>query len=255
MHWVLAFLLLLAGCRKAEPAPATEAPDRSGPCRTELFDGSQFTVCPAAGLRLELHVAGRDGRAARSFPVLEHLLGRRAERVAFAMNAGMFDEAGLPIGLAVVDGRELKPLNRRDGGGNFHLKPNGVFLVREDGRAAVVPTERFAKADDVRLATQSGPMLLVDGKLHPRIEADGRSRFVRNAVGVDDRGVPQFVISEEAVSFGKLARLFRDRLRCRDALYLDGSVSSLWDPANHRMDSFAALGPLVVAFRPEEQRR
>ncbi|MCW3797550.1 phosphodiester glycosidase family protein [Sphingomonas sp. BN140010] len=255
MHWVLAFLLLLAGCRKAEPAVAAEVPEETGPCRTELFDGSRFTVCSAAELRLELHVAGRDGRAYRSFAALNHVLGQRAERVAFAVNAGMFDEGGLPIGLAVADGRELKGLNRRDGGGNFHLKPNGVFLVRDDGSAAVVPTEQFKPSKTVRLATQSGPMLLIGGKLHPRIEADGRSRFVRNAVGVDTHGVPLFVISEEAVSFGKLARLFRDRLGCRNALYLDGSVSSLWDPAGHRMDSFSALGPMIVALRDEEERR
>ena len=218
MYWVLALLLLLAGCRKAEPAPATPVSTGSGPCRTELFDGSRFTVCSAQGLRLELQVAGRDGRAYRSFAVLEHVLGARAQQVAFAMNAGMFDEAGLPIGLAIAEGREVKALNRRDGGGNFHLKPNGVFLVRQDGSAAVVPSERFTPSRQVRLATQSGPMLLIDGKPHPRIEADGRSRFVRNAVGVDGHGVPLFVISEEAVSFGKLARLFRDRLGCCDAL-------------------------------------
>jgi len=252
MHLVLAFLLLLAGCRKAEPAPAAADSASSGPCRTELFDGSRFTVCSAAGLRLELLVAGRDGRAYRSFAALEHVLGRRAQQVAFAMNAGMFDEAGLPIGLAVLDGREVKALNRRAGGGNFHLLPNGVFLVRADGSAAVVATERVKISKDIRLATQSGPMLLIEGKLHPRIEPDGRSRFVRNAVGVDERGEPMFVISEEAVSFGKLARLFRDRLGCRNALYLDGSVSSLWDPANHRMDSFAGLGPMIVAIRDDQ---
>jgi len=255
MHWVLAFLLLLAGCRKAEPAPAADVPVDSGPCRTELFDGSRFTVCSAEGLRLKLMVAGRDGRAYRSFAALEHVLGGGAQQVAFAMNAGMFDEAGLPIGLAVADAREVKSINRREGGGNFHLMPNGVFLVRRDGSAAVVPTDEFKASKDIQLASQSGPMLLIDGKLHPRIEADGRSRFVRNAVGVDGHGVPLFAISEEAVSFGKLARLFRDRLGCRDALYLDGSVSSLWDPANHRMDNFSALGPLIVASRDEEQAR
>lgn len=91
-------------------------------------------------------------------------------------------------------------------------------------------------------------MLVIDGRLHPAIEPDGQSRFIRNGVGIAPDGTPVFVISEEAVSFGKLARLFRDELRCGNALYLDGSVSSLWDPANHRMDSFSAIGPMVVAL-------
>jgi len=214
-----------------------------------MFDGSRFTVCSAQGLRLELHVAARDGRAYRSFPVLQHVLGVRAKQVAFAMNAGMYDQAGLPIGLAIAEGAELKPVNRREGSGNFHLQPNGIFLVRKDGRAAVVPTTEFKPSADIRLATQSGPMLLIDGELHPRFEPDGRSRFVRNGVGVDERGAALFVISDEPVSFGRMARLFRDRLGCRNALYLDGSVSSLWDSGNGRMDSFAAIGPMIVAFR------
>jgi uncharacterized protein YigE (DUF2233 family) len=165
------------------------------------------------------------------------------------MNAGMFDEAGKPIGLAVADGRELKAINRREnGGGNFHMQPNGVFLVRRDGSAEVVTTQAFGFSSDIVAATQSGPMLVIEGALNPRFSADGTSRYVRNGVGVDGDGVPVFVISDAPVSFGKFARLFRDALGCRNALYLDGSVSSLWDPANNRMDSFAGLGPMVVAI-------
>jgi uncharacterized protein YigE (DUF2233 family) len=92
-------------------------------------------------------------------------------------------------------------------------------------------------------------MLLIDGKLHPRFDADGPSRYVRNAVGIAPDGTPVFVITTDVVSLGKLARYFRDRLKVRNALYLDGSVSSLWDPANGRMDNFAELGPMIVVFR------
>jgi uncharacterized protein YigE (DUF2233 family) len=220
-----------------------------GPCRSLLFEGERFTVCRDPGTRIELHVAGRDGRPYRSFAALEHVLGAKSAQVCFAINAGMFDEAGKPIGLAIADGRELKAINRREnGGGNFHMQPNGVFLVRRDGSAEVVTTQAFVPSSDIVAATQSGPMLVVDGALNPRFSADGTSRYVRNGVGVDGAGVPVFVISDAPVSFGKFARLFRDALGCRNALYLDGSVSSLWDPANNRMDSFAGLGPMLVAF-------
>jgi uncharacterized protein YigE (DUF2233 family) len=92
-------------------------------------------------------------------------------------------------------------------------------------------------------------MLVIDGKLHPKFDADGPSRYVRNAVGIAPDGTPLFVITTDVVSFGKLARFFRDRLKVRNALYLDGSVSSLWDPANGRMDDFVELGPLIVVFK------
>ena len=255
MKLIVALLLLLAACRKAESAPADDAAaGADSPCRQLLFEGSRFTVCRDRQARIEVRTAGRDGRPYRSFAALEHVLGRDATRVRFAMNAGMFDADGRAIGLLIENGRELRAINRRQGGGNFHLLPNGVFLVRDDGTAEVVPSAAFEPAPDIAFATQSGPMLVIDDKLHPAFEHDGRSRFVRNGVGIAPDGTPVFAISEDAVSFGKFARLFRDELKCRNALYFDGSVSSLWDPANHRMDSFAALGPMVVAFAPKGEK-
>ncbi len=166
------------------------------------------------------------------------------------MNAGMFDENGHAIGLLVEDGRQIRAINRRKGGGNFHLMPNGVFLVRRDGTAEVVTSEDYAPSKDVLFATQSGPMLVIDGKIHPAFDADGTSRHFRNGVGIAHDGTPVFVISADPVSFGKFARFYRDRVKAQDALFFDGAVSSLWDPAAHRMDSNAPLGPMVVVFRP-----
>ena len=185
----------------------------------------------------------------RSFESLQAKLGRRSANVAFAMNAGMFDETGKPIGLMIEDGREVHRINRK-GGGNFHLMPNGVFLVRKDGRSEVVASADFSPSPDIAYASQSGPMLLIDGKLHPKFDADGTSRYIRNGVGIGRDGMPVFVISEGAVSFGKIARFLRDRHSVRNALFFDGSISSLWDPANGRMDSFNEFGPIVVAFKP-----
>ncbi len=165
------------------------------------------------------------------------------------MNAGMFDDEGRPIGLVIEQGRELKAINRRRGRGNFHLLPNGVFLVGKNGIAAVVETGKLRDVRDVAFASQSGPMLLMNGKLHPSFVPDGESRHYRNGVGIAADGTPAFVISEEPVSFGKIARYFRDRLGAREALYFDGAVSSLWDPRNGRRDNHAELGPMVVAFR------
>ena len=253
MKLILALLLLLAGCRRAEPTqvPAAEKSAESA-CSRLVFEGSRFTVCRAPEARIELRSSGADGRPLRSFVALEHVLGPRAKKVLFAMNAGMFDDHGRPIGLLVESGREIRTINRREGGGNFHLTPNGVFLVRRDGRTAVVTSSAYKPSADILYATQSGPMLVIDGKLHPRFDYDGKSRFIRNGVGIGPDGQPLFVISDEPVSFGKLARLFRDELSCRNALYFAGSVSSLWDPANDRMDSFAAIGPMVVAFKAAE---
>jgi uncharacterized protein YigE (DUF2233 family) len=242
--WLLPLLLLAAGCAQAQPQKVLQSF-----CREQVFEGSQFTVCDNKGGNLRLFAAGSPGQPIRSFAGLMREVD--ADRVAFAMNAGMFDEQGRPIGYAVVDGRELHKLNLRDGPGNFHLKPNGVFIAGCGERAAMVIRSEAVAAlrCKPRFATQSGPMLVIDGKLHPKIQVDGQSRLIRNGVGVRG-GKAVFVISESAVSLGKFARFFRDALKTPDALYFDGSVSSLWDPANGRQDSHTELGPMVVALKP-----
>ncbi|HEX8239205.1 MAG TPA: phosphodiester glycosidase family protein [Allosphingosinicella sp.] len=163
----------------------------------------------------------------------------------------MYDEEGQPIGLYVENGDTRHRLNLRSGPGNFHLLPNGVFAVDDRGLVSIVPSARFARASrPARWATQSGPMLLIAGKLHPRFDSDGPSRLVRNGVGVAGPRTAWFAISEEGVSFGRFARLFRDELGCTDALFLDGTVSSLWDPGVGRKDAYSVLGPMVAVFRP-----
>lgn len=221
-------------------------------CEARTFEGSRFTVCAvdAARDRVELVVGLSIGAPLRSLAALEEWLGERVGGVRFAMNAGMYDERGMPIGLYVENGVERRKLNLRPGAGNFHLLPNGVFAVGRDGRFSVTDSRRFrARAAEPRWATQSGPMLVIDGRLHPRFDADGPSRLQRNGVGVRDPRTAFFVISEEPVSFGRFARFFRDALGCDQALYLDGSVSSLWDPGAGRRDGYSELGPMLVVFR------
>jgi uncharacterized protein YigE (DUF2233 family) len=222
-----------------------------GACDMKAFEGDRFTVCAYDPNTDKIAIAWRSAAGARllGFPGLKAMLGAKASAVKFAVNAGMFHESGAPVGLFVSGGVRETALNRNPGPGNFHMLPNGVFWIGAQGNAAVETSSRFArrKANPV-LATQSGPMLLIAGNLHPRIQDDGPSRLVRNGVGATSDGRAVFVLSEGAVSFGKLARFFRDDLGVRDALYLDGSVSSLWDPALNRMDIRAPLGPIIWVY-------
>jgi uncharacterized protein YigE (DUF2233 family) len=247
-------LLVLAACQESASAPAKSSQAARSACQPRTFEGDRFTVCDAGSGRIELVAAARNETPVRRLADLEAHLGPRAGRVAFAMNAGMYGEDGRPIGLAIVEGRQVRAINRRKGGGNFHLMPNGIFQVRRDGRSQVVTSANWKPSADIRIATQSGPMLVIAGKLHPAFDHDGSSRHVRNGVGIAPDGKPRFVISEDAVSLGKFARFFRDQLKCRDALFFDGAVSALWDPANHRRDVTVPLGPIVVAFKPEASK-
>ena len=243
-------ILILAGCSNA-PAPVEPPPSA---CNQQSFEGSRFTICDPGNGDIELVAAARDETPVRQFADLERRLGPRATNVAFAMNAGMYDEDGRPIGLAIVDGKQKHRINLNEGGGNFHLMPNGVFQLRDDGAAEIVTSKAWRPSPAIRFATQSGPMLVINGKLHPAFEHDGTSRHVRNGVGIAPNGRALFVISEGPVSFGKFARFFRDRLKARNALFFDGAVSALWDPANGRRDITRPLGPMVVAFKAESEK-
>ncbi len=224
-------------------------PRADAACVETLFEGDRFVTCSFDPARQTLRLIFEDksGRPYRSFDNLRHALGGGADKVAFAMNAGMFDAAGRPIGLHVQDGEQRFPLNRASGTGNFYMAPNGVFWLDRHG-PHVTPTTSYdqMKPTGVRQATQSGPMLVIDGKLHPAFGHDGTSRYIRNGVGVtrDHRAI--FAISRSAVSFGKFARLFRDSLDCPDALYLDGYVSALWTPAAGRPQQSHPLGPMIL---------
>lgn len=244
----LALVVTLGACGEKE-RQAT-APTRPPPpaCVGATFEGTPLTHCIADPARHTIRmVLGPVGKPHRSLSELAVALGSRSNRVAFAMNGGMFDDAGLPIGYYVENGRRGHPLNRAQGWGNFHLQPNGVFYGTGT-KWEVRSTTDFAAhvAKRPQFGTQSGPMLVIAGKLHPRLDHDGPSQKLRNAVGVDRQGRAHFVISEAPISFGKLARYFRDELHTPNALFLDGSVSSLWDPQMHRVDGGPPLGPLIV---------
>ncbi|WP_128561376.1 phosphodiester glycosidase family protein [Methylobacterium crusticola] len=239
---VLGAALLLAGGRAGAAAPAA-----NGPCRPVVHEGERYVACTVdlRRARIKLFWRGPDGLPYGS---LSRLASQQGTGLTFAMNAGMYDAGLAPVGLYVEDGRELKSANTANGPGNFHLKPNGVFYVAGE-RAGVMDTGRYLKVHPrPDFATQSGPMLVIGGRIHPKISEDGPSQKIRNGVGVRPDGhVAVFAISEAPVSFGAFARLFRDGLACPNALFLDGSVSSLYAPALGRQDLSRPLGPLVGA--------
>jgi len=252
-------LMVLAGC-EARYEDEEAKPKFASPCEPMMFEQSRFTVCTAQPGK---HTIATDLAPAdsdipfRSLAAFDDAIGKRADRVAMAMNGGMFDADGQPIGYYVEDGRRHTVLNESDGPGNFHLLPNGVFFGGAEGPWRVLETQAFAAqaSDRPDFATQSGPMLVVNGELHPRIRSNGESRKIRNGVGVDASGRALFLISEVPVSFGKMARFYRDVLNAENALFLDGTVSQIWDPANGRMDAGYELGPLIVIENRAEARK
>ena len=234
---------------RATPTPTPTAPQRASACRAVEFETTLITHCIADPAKHAITTAlGPSGGA--PYRSLANLAGGRpadAPTVAFAFNGGMYDKDGQPIGYYVERGERLEELNRADGSGNFHLKPNGVFYGTGTSWHVRTADSFYANVSDrPDFGTQSGPMLVIDGKLHPEFSEDGPSKAIRNGVGVDAQGRAHFAISEEPLSFGRFARFFRDEAKTPNALYLDGNVSALWDPAKGRLDTGPSIGPMIV---------
>lgn len=225
LRLTLALALALIGWLAAAPATA-------GTALSVEHLGTRYAVFrldKGEEQRLRFVWKRSDGNPYGSLSALQQDLAARGKRLVFATNGGIYSRELTPLGLYVEDGKTLAPLNRAEGGGNFFLKPNGVFLVTPKG-AQVVETDRYRSSAKVRQAVQSGPMLTIGGRLNPRFIPGYDSRYVRNGVGVDRQGRAVFAISEDDVNFHDFATLFRDRLDCPNALYLDGHISQMYLP-------------------------
>lgn len=228
------------------------------PCRTQSFGAESYIVCSFDLTRQNIRTywRGDDGKPYRTFAALADDLEAKGRSLRFAMNGGMYRNDLRPVGLYIENGRELTAANTATLTGapsqipNFYKKPNGVFYIG-DGEAGIVETSRFlALRPRANFATQSGPMLVIDGAIHPAFIVRSSDRKPRNGVGVSSRTRAQFVITRGWVTFHEFARFFRDGLGCDNALFLDGGAASgLYAPELGRDDApgHGGYGPIIAA--------
>ena len=227
------------------------------PCRSESFKGASYIVCSFDPTRddVRMYWRGDDEKPYRTFAALSADLEGKGKSLRFAMNGGMYQADFRPVGLYIENGRELTRANTGTLTGapsqipNFYKKPNGVFFIGK-GEAGIVKTERFvADRPEADFATQSGPMLVIDGAIHPAFIVDSNDRKPRNGVGVASPTEVHFVITKGRVNFHDFARFFRDGLGCSNALFLDGGEApGLYAPELGRNDApgHAGYGPIIA---------
>ena len=224
-------------------------------CTEVTSEGSDFTVCRVApgSEELRLFRANKNGTPYGNFTALEQALKPEGKVLSFATNGGMYHEDRGPVGHYIEDGTEEMRVIPNKGPGNFGLLPNGVLCINQ-GRANVIETLAYIEAQPTcQYATQSGPMLVIDGKLHPKFKQDSTSRLIRNGVGTTaDGNTAFFVISQNSVTFWEFASFFRDVLEVPQALFLDGNVSRLHAPAIGRSDLGFPMGPIVGVIEPAQ---
>jgi uncharacterized protein YigE (DUF2233 family) len=246
--WAFAAAVIAASIA---PAAAAE------PCRNETFEEASYTVCSFDLPSTDMRIVWKDeaGKTYGAFSDLAAALAAKGETLTFATNGGMYEDDFSPVGLLTIDGKEFAPANTKTLSPdikpvpNFYKKPNGIFYLGA-GKAGVLETKRYvAEKPAATYATQSGPLLVIGGKINSIFIPDSSDRKPRNGVGVSSPTEVHFVISDGAVNFHDFARFFHEKLGCADALFLDGgSAPALYAPGLQRDDpaGHGGFGPIIA---------
>ena len=194
---------------------------------------------------IQLFWKGANGAILRSLGNLKAFTASKGKKLLFAANAGMYTTENGPKGLYIENGKEVRRIDLKKGPKtNFYMQPNGVFYTTAQ-HAYITTSETFNKKEKVLFATQSGPMLVVDGAVNSQFTKGSANANIRNGVGVDKEGRVYFVISDGLVNLYDFAMIFKDKLHCQQALFLDGGISRTYLPELKRMDLDGDFGVMV----------
>jgi uncharacterized protein YigE (DUF2233 family) len=194
---------------------------------------------------LQLYWKDDKGQIIQNFENLKNYVAGKNKKLVFAMNGGMFQPDYTPCGLYIQQQQTIRPLVTASGSGNFFLKPNGVFYINNNNTAAICSTPDFTNDHkQVKWATQSGPMLVIDGAIHPAFKQGSANVNIRNGVGILPDNKIVFAISKEEINFYDFAEYFKS-LGCKNALYLDGFVSRMYFPEKNLSETEGAFGVII----------
>ena len=178
---------------------------------------------------LQFYWKDDNGEILKSIKNLKDYVESKDLILDFAMNGGMFNKDYSPQGLFIQNEQTLSHLDTLDGKGNFYMKPNGVFYITTDNIPHVCETSDFVDNGKIKYATQSGPMLIIDGQIHSRFKDGSTNLNIRNGVGILSDNKVVFAMSKTEINFYDFAKFFQS-LGCKNALYLDGFVSKTYLP-------------------------
>lgn len=194
---------------------------------------------------LKLYWKDNKNQPFKSLQRLKEWLDSNGRKMVFAMNGGMYKTDNSPLGLFIESNKVVTALNTRSASGNFYLKPNGVFYITNDNQATICTTDQFKKDPKINYATQSGPMLLINGKIHNAFTAGSKNVNIRNGVGILADGKVLFAMSKMLVNFYDFAEFFK-KAGCKNALYFDGFVSRTYLPEKNWIQTGGDFGVIIA---------
>ncbi|MTH14332.1 phosphodiester glycosidase family protein [Flavobacterium sp. LC2016-01] len=217
----------------------------------KVYDKNEFVVytIDLKAKNLKLYWKNEKGEKFKSIQNLKNWIEKQNQTLDFAMNAGMYNKENAPQGLYIENQKTLAALDTSTATGNFYLKPNGVFYITDQNVPKICKTEDFNNANGkIKYATQSGPMLVINGQIHPEFKEGSPNLNIRNGVGILPNGKVVFVLSKNEVNFYDFANYFKG-LGCKNALYLDGFVSRAYVPSENWIQTDGDFGVLFAVVR------
>lgn len=221
-------------------------------CKEKIQDENNFVIYQVNPQKqqVKLYWKNSQNEILKSISNLKNDAESRREKLIFAMNGGMFGPDHAPKGLYIENFKTLKPIDTLQGSGNFYLQPNGIFYITQKHQPKIIETKKYRQSTDIQYATQSGPMLLIDGKINPIFQKDSKNLNIRNGVGTLENGDIIFAMSKKEVNFYSLAQLFQE-MGCKNALYLDGYVSRAYLPEKDWIQTDGDFGVIIGITEPQ----
>lgn len=215
-------------------------------CKEKIQDENKFVIYQINPKKqtVKLYWKNEQNQILKSIGNLKNEVESGNEKLLFAMNGGMFEPDNTPKGLYIENYKILKPLDTLQGSGNFYLQPNGIFYITQNNQPDITETKKYRSSKDIRYATQSGPMLLIDGKINPIFQKESKNLNIRNGVGILANGEIVFAMSKKEVNFYNLAKLLKE-MGCINALYLDGFVSRTYLPEKNWTQTDGNFGVII----------
>ncbi len=244
MHWIISiFLFSLLACQSTSQTNSSIEVDRI------TFQDKSYDIVKVDlnQTKLRMHWLDKNRQRHKSLGNLKRALIADEQSLSFAMNGGMYLKNGTPQGLYIENGKQITPLDTIENAyGNFYLQPNGVFfLTGKEGGVATSKVFQKMNASNIKYATQSGPMLVIDRTIHSAFREGSSNLHIRNGVGQISATELVFIISNERVNLYEFAQLFKDHFGCAQALYLDGFVSRAYIPNLQREDLDGNFGVII----------
>ena len=198
--------------------------------------------------KVKLYWKNDSGQVLKNIGNLKYCTLSKNENLVFAMNAGMYKIDNSPQGLFIENATLINDTDTTKGNGNFYLQPNGVFYINKDESAYIKTTANFKMNTNIKYATQSGPMHIIENEINTIFNKNSTNLNIRNGVGITAENKVIFAMSKKEISFYDFANYFKT-MGCKNALYLDGFVSRAYYPEKNWIQLDGNFGVMIGITR------